>query len=376
MDVIPDDLKHELLNYFNGDLRANLGFRERYFFDRFENGTIFFNALGESVDLYNILASNHEITVRLKQELITFLSSYFSDLDNVRLSFNNSTFGIILERNPSQIINVNPYVNIASNFDTVEELDNFCQSSKGTLDVCKTKEFWKSLLESVYPGPYKGEYKYEPAYKGYLQVKPYLDRDVLAPTPTMKSEYIGEYLRFLYGEELIPLKDYKKFVILAVNFGLTPIFQKIYTNISAEDRKLMIDYLEGGVQMSMATKNVVYITNFFRMVPVTLINNVNLMGEIKMVSKYDLNLDLDVDLVDPIVQYFMSGDRATPYGVIIGHIILRNAIKNNNMTLLDYAFKHFQYTRFSVVAALQTLQNHPGESTPEVKEYLRKARYL
>ena len=374
MDAIPNDLKHDLLNYFNGNLRRNLGFREHYFFTRFENGTIFFNiSPGDSGDLYNILVSNPEITVRLKQELTMFLSSYFSDLINVGLSFNNNIFEIILERNPFQMINVNPYVTIASNLDTVEQINNFCRSSKGALDACKTTAFWRSLLKSIYPKPYKGEYKYEAAYKGYLQLKPYLFRDVLVPITTLNSEYASEYLRFLYNEEFIPLEDYKKFAMLAVKFGLDSVFQKIYTNISEKDRESMIKSLEANVQMSIAMEDVSYITNFFRMVPAASINNVQLLERIDIGSR---SKHLDVNLVEPIVQYFMSDDRAVLCGPHLRDIILRNAIKNNDITLLDYAFKHLRYTRLAIQLALQILHRNGINPTPEVIEYLNKTRYV
>lgn len=369
MDIIPNDLKYSLLNYLGGDLRRNHGIRERYFFISFKNNTMFFNVSHGYRDLYNMLVSNPETTARVKQELTTVLSSYLSDINSVGLIFDNTKFGIILERNGFRMMDSHPYVITASNFDTVEELDDFCQSSFEVSDVCKTTEFWRSLLKFIYPETYRGEYTWEFTYKGYLQVKPYLYKDIIVPELTMNPRYISEYLCFLYGEELIPLKYYKKFGMIAVSFGLTSVFEKIYTNISEEDKKSMFDFLEASVQVSIVKNNVPYITNFFRMVPATSINNFNLFYKISVAAD---SRRLDVNLVEPIIEYFISGDRAQIYEYELTKIIIGNAIKNNNKELIDYIFKRLIPAEEVITGILLNLDYYGVEPTSEIVEYFKR----
>ena len=208
-----EELSSILIIYFNNILKNSLKYRETYNPPIYSRGGNILFTKGKFDDLKNILVSNVNITRQLKDELFDVLKDYYSDLSSINLELSSDGFEIILNRNPLNTLNVDSYVKIVSDLDTVEQLDDFCRSNKGIMRICRTKEFWRNLLKVIYPQSYRGEYNYEAAYKGYLST---LNKDIIRLSDILSDMNVFEYAKFMINEDLITPQNYKKFIIPAI----------------------------------------------------------------------------------------------------------------------------------------------------------------
>lgn len=248
------NLRNLILNYFNVTLKSSLGYRESYLpptYNPYE-GIIFFGKLNpnQPEDLKGILWSNPKIVSQLKENLISVLSPHFENLQEIKLIFNINGFGIDIQRGNIQMLNVDPYVNIAVNLDTLEQLDNFCKSSHEILNVCRTKEFWRSLLHKIFPKTYKGVYNYERVYKGYLGDK----------SGNFEQNNL-EYAKFLLNEDFARPYQYENLMISTIRLGDTHNFDKLYdylksTNVDTDTILKNVFYQE------LLKRDKIFIANF------------------------------------------------------------------------------------------------------------------
>ena len=264
-----DNLRNLILNYFNVTLKSSLGYRESYLpptYDPYE-GIIFFGKShpDQPEDLKNILWSNRSIVPQLKSALINVLQSYFENFEDVKLILDPRGLGIEILRGKFTGLTLDPYVNIAINFETIEELDNFCRSTQEARNVCKRTEFWRSLVKGVYPQTYKGNYNYERVYKGYLLYKYYKRK----PTGNY-TEYdqLKDYINFMMDEGL-PLNpaDDDMLSIISIELGNQKLLDDIYNDFTQEKiLDELKDTLRDGSLNALDNDNVKYVVNYMNMI--------------------------------------------------------------------------------------------------------------
>ena len=259
------ELSIALSYYFDVTLKKALGYRESYLppsYDPYE-GIIHFGKVGASDDLKDILISNHNVASQLKDNLVAALLPYFEDLKSVSLIFDSDGFGIDVQRGNMQMLNVDPYVIIASKFDNIRDFDSFCRSSREPSIVCRTEEFWRSLLKRVYPQDYKGKYNYEHVYKGYIiSINPPLDS---GRTYTSRLE---DYVNFIKSEQLMDERDlYNQILKSVVQLLDSELFDQIVTyDLMKGNIRSLISRLVGQVKMAIKDNNTRYISNYFEMI--------------------------------------------------------------------------------------------------------------
>lgn len=343
MDTISDNLKYDLSNYFNGDLKNSLKFKEGYRFATYKDGTIFFQSVPNgSKGLYNILISNPKITSQLKQTLVTFLSSDISDLKDVKLAFDDKGFGIVLERNPLELLNVVPYVNIASNLKTVDELNSFCSSSRKTANVCGTEEFWRSLLKMVYPKKYKGVYNYKSIYKEYLRLKPILDEDMIQLTDILSND-TRDYINFVFNEGFVPVQEYQKFIKAAIDLGMDSVVNIILQSPDI-DTKVVREYILGALTEALEEDYLEYISQLFRIVAYG-----NKFIDLSvMITPITENL-----WSDPVIDLVRSLIREGQYKDLFGDTMLRFAMSSGDENKVKYLLETIRYPRDVIVNILR-----------------------
>ena len=171
-----------LHRYINIDLRDQLNFREKYsfpFLNDDKNIIYFIKDSTSHFDLKVILTSNKDLVIKLKQTFKEFLLREIEErnIKEVKLMIDDkpgkSGIGIIIVQEPVEMIDINPYVEILSHFDTEEQINEYCRTDKNTRNICGKKELWRGLIKKVYSSKYKHEYNYERLYKEYLKYKTY-----------------------------------------------------------------------------------------------------------------------------------------------------------------------------------------------------------
>lgn len=347
-------MESTLINYFNTVLKDNLDYRETYESPIYtSDGNIFFNVSGPD-DLKNLLIGNPEITKQLKEALLSALKTYYSDLTSINLRFSPGTFEIILGRNPLGMIEVDPYVNIASRFDTVDQLNDFCRSSKDTLNICKTKEFWRSLIRVVYPQRYKGEYNYEQVYKGYLNIKNSPSEDVIGLSDVNNSVDVSSYARFLFDEGLVPSQYYRKFILLAIYFGATLIFNQIVDYIN--DIQNVNDLILTGFYDAVKNGNVEYISNLLGIIS----NNDKIVTAKDLILKLHDHVDSflwNPSAVDILQEYAKNiADIDIEYANYVVSIAIENAILFKDEYAMKYILNRYKLSRNDITSWLTDIQ--------------------
>ena len=173
-----------LSSYINSTLRDKLGYRETYSFPFLneDKNIIYFNKdLSSHFDLKSILTSNKDLVISLKQTFKEFLLREIEErnIKEIKLLIDDKLgkrgIGIILVQESVEMIDINPYVEIFSHFETAEQIDEYCRSNKSIMkNICGKKELWRGLIKKVYPFLFKHEYNYEKLYKEYLKYKTYI----------------------------------------------------------------------------------------------------------------------------------------------------------------------------------------------------------
>ena len=364
------ELRLILINYFNNILKTSLRYRETYNPPIYsKDGNILFTK-DEFDDLKDILVGNADIAKQVKDQLLTVLKDYYSDLISINLGFSPEGFEIILNRNPLQMLNVNPYVNIASNLDTVEQLDDFCRSNKETSKICRTKEFWRSLLKVVYPKGYKGEYNYEAAYKGYLSV---LNKDMIRLSDIEGSNNVFEYVKFMINEGLITPQNYKKFIIPAIYLNSPATFGRIteYAGNAKDIAEIMVPEFYEAVRDG----NVRYVSNLL-----DIILHDNRVSNIK-----NLMLDLfdqtdkflwNINVIDILREYAKNiSDQDTNWFDFVIDVAIENAILLKSEDSLNNLLNKYKVIHRRAKMWLRDIRDHVVITSDEVakvlEDYLR-----
>ena len=271
---------HVLHEYLNGSLRDQLNFREKYsfpFLNDDKNIIYFTKDSTPNFDLKGMLTSNKELVIKLKQTFKEFLLREIEErnITEVKLLIDDKPgkrgIGIIIIQEQVEMIDVNPYVEIISHFDTAEQIDNYCKSNKTTMSICKRKELWRGLVKKVYPFKYKHEHNYEKLYKQYLLYKTY-QIDKLTGLPirvgyhivhgsdgtvrqTINLNPISEMINFLILENLIDRQYfiyYLKFAIVTQN---QKIVDEIRRNWTVEDPTFE-EYITDNVEYTLTQTGV------------------------------------------------------------------------------------------------------------------------
>lgn len=220
-----------LYEYINSDLRDRLNFREKYsypFLNDDKNIIFFKKDSSPNFDLKDILVRNKDLITNLKQTFKNFLLQEIEarNIDEVKLIIDDKAekrgFGIIIIQESVEIMDIYPYVEIMSHFDTAEQINDYCRSNKIMRNICGKKELWISLIKKIYPFKYKYEYNYEKLYKEYLKYKTYkIDEKTGLPlkkrVPAMDNypytyvnlDSISEIVNFLMSEAILLPKYYK-----------------------------------------------------------------------------------------------------------------------------------------------------------------------
>ena len=220
-----------LSSYINITLRNKLGYRETYSFPSLneDKNIIFFTKdLSSNFDLKGMLLSNKDLVISLKQTFKDFLLREIEsrNIKEIKLLIGDKPgergIGIILIQEQVEMIDINPYVEIISHFDTAEQIDEYCRSNKNTVSICKKKELWIGLIKKVYPFTYKGEYNYEKLYKEWLMYRTYkIDRESGLPlgiNPEYSDSYVTSGLSHIVGThvevKLSNISEIVKFLLL------------------------------------------------------------------------------------------------------------------------------------------------------------------
>lgn len=366
------DLRDILSNYFNNSLKQSLNYRENYSTPIYipTEGIIVFNNLTQFDDLKNILISSPQTVTRLKETLFVALFPYFDNLEGIELLFNEREFGIILERGKYTSLSIDPYVNLAGNFDTVEQLDNFCRSTKETLGICRTNEFWVNLVKRIYPEKYKGEYNYEKVYKGYLIFNnPSENANIGA------SGRLDEYIKFVTDEGFVPDdKLYRRLLLVSVYLGDERLFYRVINYYGKWQKSdAASDHVTDDFKEAVTKGDIKYVTNYVRMASLGSINFLDGITGPEVIwstkiwrlvynKMYDLITNSPVDV-------------SRHYKNIISHfnnMVIINAITHNDTDLLDQVFKTGRYSDRSVINFIvMYIRGHnnlpPFERTPSAQ---------
>ena len=289
------ELSDVLSHYFDVTLKKALGYRESYSsptYDPYE-GVIKFRKidLNQPEDLKNVLVSNRDIVSQLKTNLISVLLPYFENLESISLIFDSDGFGIDIQRGNMKMLNVDPYVLIASRFATIDDLDNFCRSSKEAMTTCRTKEFWRGLLKQIYPGEYRGDYNYEHVYKGYIILR----NPPLNYNPVYHNR-LKEYINFIKNENLMTLDElYDRILRSVIKLHDHKLFKKIYkyNQEKFDTRTKFIQQLNNNLKIAIKDNDIGYIRSYLNIIlnhkkyeylpsPLIIISNAELPIEIKL----------------------------------------------------------------------------------------------
>lgn len=244
-----ENLASTLQTYFNVTLSHTLGYSSRFFKPTYlqEEGTIFLKRENWSRDFDMMIRYNPYVVTKLKQELLDLLNSYFGNLTDISLTFNESGFVITLISDIQMGLNIDIYVNLLKQLHTVEDVDNFCRSSKETMLACRSKRLWRMLFTSIYDFPYKHQYNYEKLYKEYLIYKSYGVNEGLYPNITDKRQFrsIKNLLNFLIKEDVIRPENYGIFIWPIIYTGDKESWVKIFNYyINNEDKiKILLEKL-------------------------------------------------------------------------------------------------------------------------------------
>jgi hypothetical protein len=238
-------LELTLNSYFNDGLKKSLGYGDSFLHSVYNSSQdiIFFKNSNRIFQLGNILKSNPDLVSQLKSVLISLLEKYYKDLSYVKLQFNDQGFGIVLIRgeymSKLEKQNIDTYVNIIRNLDTVEAIDQLCRSSKDINKVCKSEELWRQLIKSIYNFRYKHRYNYERLYKEYLVYRTY-DKapDSLYPYVSNFKHFndIWYFIRFIFNEGILPPKDYDMFDAATLYMGDRELFELIIKYCSESNK--------------------------------------------------------------------------------------------------------------------------------------------
>lgn len=265
--------------YFNDKLWSSLGYTDKYDIPVYISGErmIFFKRKSGSDDFGRILYDNPQLLVSVKNILLDLLNNYYDDIIEVKLKFDKQGFGIILISASLTTLNIDAYVNILKQFNTTEEIDNFCRSTKELKQVCKSKELWRGLFKSIYDFPYKYEYNYEQLYKQYLIYK------------SSMWQGIQNLLTFLFKEDVVKSEEYGAYLLPSIYSGNKEVFDIILRN-----------YMDKNLSL-------VKITN--------LLINEDILGNIFFNEDHNLLLNI-VDMTNGIIYK----------GVNIGHYIIQKVV--------------------------------------------------
>ena len=234
------NLARYLDSYFNDTLKKSLGYGDSFIPPIYKDNMIFFKNIDAIYQLGNILRANVDLTSQLKSVLLTLLRNSYKDLDYIKLSFNDQGFGIILGRREGINLgenNIDTYMNIISKLDSVEQIDEFCRSSRQINQICRSKELWRKLIKSVYNFPYKYEYNYKKLYKGYIIYKSYVVKG-LSDIQVLSFSHIDSiwnFIKFLQNEGLINPEDYKYYINYTIWMGDKEFFDLIINYYSLKN---------------------------------------------------------------------------------------------------------------------------------------------
>lgn len=124
-----DTLRDILDIYFNNTLKNVLKYKDKFYSGVYipKENTIFFSAVYKDGDMGLILQASPSVTSQLKTVLTDTLRPYYPTLKEIKLSFSNEGFGIILIKDSLYYtLNLDLYVIIASYLTSVEDIENFC----------------------------------------------------------------------------------------------------------------------------------------------------------------------------------------------------------------------------------------------------------
>ena len=353
-----EELSSILIIYFNNILKNSLKYRETYNPPIYSRGGNILFTRDKFDDLKNILVSNVNITRQLKDELFDVLKDYYLDLTSINLEFSPEGFEIILERNPLNTLNVDPYVNIASNFDTVEQLDDFCRFNRGMMRICRTKEFWRNLLKVVYPEVYKGDYKYEAVYKGYLSV---LNKDIIRLSDILSDMNVFEYIKFMINEDLITTQNYRKFIIPAIYLNSLSSLGKIIEY--AGNIKNISDIIRPEFYEAIRIGSVRYMSNLLN-----IISNDNRILNVKHLIWDLLDQDKflwDINVIDVLREYAKN---IVDPNENWANLLVRDVIENVILFKSEDSLRHILTTyKVPFIDASMWL-----EDTPDAGDNIRK----
>ena len=271
-DIMRKSLLDTLHDYVDITLREDLNFREKYRYPIYypDDYLIFFPKIemDQSEDLKDILVSSPEIVAQVKQVFKDFIDTNVNVTDRINLILNDEGFGVKFTRGAE--LNLDTYAGVISRMDTVQEIDNFCRSTRELITVCRNKELWRNLIKKVYPFAYKHEYNYERLYKGYLIYNKYRAPKSfrISPVKTITEfDKMDEIVKFMFKEGLINESDYICFLELAVQVGNKELINVIYNYYASTDSfEDVQDTLLKFLTSSVGEDEVKIVTNFFKLV--------------------------------------------------------------------------------------------------------------
>ena len=253
---------------FSLSQKYKLNFRELYLAPKFdtERNVIFLRKALNFFDLKDYLINDKDLVGRVKQDIINILELYVGNIKDIKLLIEDhpddltapsgaapkSGIGIKIIQEESMFPDINPNVEIASHFDTAEQLDNYCRSSKTMKDICESEDFWRLLIKKVYNFPYSHEYNYEKLYKDYLRYKSYQkDIDTGLPIETVATGD-PDYPDQIQNVDLSNMSELIKFLIFekALNRSHTGYYlSEIIYGLDQESAQQLIDFIRGGTTL-------------------------------------------------------------------------------------------------------------------------------
>lgn len=385
-----EDLQQSLYVYFNDVLKKSLGYLENYHQPYFapEENTIFFDRIDESQPegLKDILSSNPDIAAQLKQTLFESISQYYKDLISVKLIFNSKGFGIVLKTfEPAVILpqmmsylpelSVDNYVEIAKNFETVSQLNEFCRSTSSINGICKANEFWSRLLSIAYPYVNQRGYNSEKVYKGYLTYKYYKDNPGLLNSYKNLSS-TGEYVKFLIGNQLLlTLEDRISILNISIQLNLDTIFDEFLSGGVTP----LIENLKKVFFTEFNMDNVDYIINFFRMLLLNdnIIIFINFIYAI-MIALHHGDLTLSSKMWNAIYHILKDyhGRNSSVNSDLMIHFNgsgIIQALISNDLQLLTQILSTGEFHPLDVIGGMRRLISTGNPSSRESIDIIRKS---
>lgn len=382
-------------HYFNVTLKSSLGYREEYSSPTYNpyEGVIKFKkvSVDQPEDLKDVLVSDRDIVSQLKDNLITVLSPYFDNLQDISLIFDEFGFGIEILRGKFTDLNLDPYVDIAVNFNKIEELNDFCRSAGGIRDICKTKEFWRSLITRVHPKTYTKNYNYERVYKEYLLYNFYKRN----PTDDyINYEQLKDYIDFTMNEGIKLIENDNNddtLIIISIELGNQKLFDML--NDTYEKSTTGLEYVWRTAYKSFLTSlsedNSKYAVNYLRMLPLNdkYAKFIDIGDIIRNLYDYEMqwNIKLWRSIYIVLKEYVDTHPlnrigQANRIARAFNAYVIRKAILNDNENLLEEVLR---ISNWSILSMDQNIKEYieqkkrlpPKEIWNVLKKYLSPEAY-